>query len=855
MKRLLAFGLLLAFTALCVSCSSSKSADTGNSTEGTLISGSSKELSIYIFDYDTVAKNAVEKFNKDHRNVQIKATTVSSSSDEPRSKLMYGLNNSKGPDIILCGEDTLPNLSVYFGKGCFTDMNNLIAEDKSFKWADYFEKAMDFGVFGGKRYVIPLSFTIDTMYTTKELLDKAGINIDYQDMVVDRFSGLAKKFMVSSQGKDRFFYSHLNFGTLVQTSAKQFFNLEKKTADFEAKEFGELLDKYRLLSESASTKAVSVASAQKSDLFSGGKTLLFNKGSMGPRLAAMPYDSFVTETEPVLLPAPSADVKPHTIAKPEKYIGINSKCSNVKAAYDFIKLLLSKDYQDVDMMEGIPVNREAYNQAKDNSIKGLKGYDYWKSSGCNTSKALKTLLVQLDTLVGSIDRCWTTDEYVLTLINNEVNAYLAGNLTKENAVNNIKTKVESYFKSGFVSEVKSTDDEAPVDPMKTLTLYYFDPACYINHTKDVFEQENPGMKIKIKEFNSFGDYQTQTAVELMAGGGPDIVTLHLRSFNSVYKVINSSVLCQMDDYIKRYNVLNFDDYNTRLLDGGVYNGKRYYIPLHYYNSSLHSTKKWLEENNIRIDENNWTWDKLIEYSKAFMRKPENKNKYFLSANYCMYQMLVNWEDPLIDYEHKKSYFNTDTFKKLLRIYKELAPSVAPEGYRSKTGYCFSWGLDCSLDYKVSNVDYKQLGWGEIALVPTPTLSGKSIRRAVMDEGIGVNSKCRNKEAAFKFIKIAASYDMQRYWYTDGNSNGNISLPVNTKAFSDDLKGFVDSSSITTGLAEQAIQMQRTIEFCPIRDFNFIEMIQEMTEDYMTGDKTADQVAKEIDDKVTVFLNE
>lgn len=139
MKKYLAFALIVILIISSVACSSSKPSGDGNIKEGDLQNGSSKELSIYIFDYDTVAQKAVEKFNKDHRNVQIKATKVPSSSDELRSKLMYGLNNGKGPDIILCGEDTLPNLSVYFGKGSFVDMNSLIDADKSFKWADCFE--------------------------------------------------------------------------------------------------------------------------------------------------------------------------------------------------------------------------------------------------------------------------------------------------------------------------------------------------------------------------------------------------------------------------------------------------------------------------------------------------------------------------------------------------------------------------------------------------------------------------------------------------------------------------------------------------------------------------------------------
>ena len=179
MKKIIA-SILTAVTLMTVVACSSGSVNQKEIKESdTLKNGSSKELTMYIMDYDTTAKNAVEKFNNTHKNVQIKIKSFAMTAvDDLRSKLMYGLNNNQGPDIILCEQSLLPNLSVFLGKGSFCDLNTLINSDKSFKQSDYFEKVLEYGMYKGQRYVIPLSFKIGSLYTTKDILDRKSTRLN-----------------------------------------------------------------------------------------------------------------------------------------------------------------------------------------------------------------------------------------------------------------------------------------------------------------------------------------------------------------------------------------------------------------------------------------------------------------------------------------------------------------------------------------------------------------------------------------------------------------------------------------------------------------------------------------------------
>lgn len=279
-KSFMTFGLLLVFTTLCVSCSSGSGINTDADQGESLVSGNSKELTMYVMDYDTTTKSAVDKFNASHKEVQIKAKSLLSyPADSLSSKLTYEFNNGKAPDIILCKQDTLPNLSVFFGKGCFCDLNTLIENDKTFRLEDYFQKILDYGMYNGKRYIMPLSFKLDVLFTTKDLLVKSDPQINEINNTFDVFSEAAAKYMSNAGSEEKFFVSALDFCNLARTASVPFFDLEKKTASFEAKEFIDLLNQYKSVAGSICPSSMTAKSTDAGKVLAEGKALFLNSGT------------------------------------------------------------------------------------------------------------------------------------------------------------------------------------------------------------------------------------------------------------------------------------------------------------------------------------------------------------------------------------------------------------------------------------------------------------------------------------------------------------------------------------------------------------------------------------------------
>lgn len=114
-------------------------------------------------------------------------------------------------------------------------------------------------------------------------------------------------------------------------------------------------------------------------------------------------------------------------------------------------------------------------------------------------------------------------------------------------------------------------------------------------------------------------------------------------------------------------------------------------------------------------------------------------------------------------------------------------------------------------------------------------------------------------------------DIQSALDKHGNSNLTMGLPVNREAMDKDLKYFTSSScergtiydgtrdytprAIPESLALRLDTLNNSISSPANRDQAINKMINEGVQSYIEGKRTVEQAAKDIDDKVNLFLNE
>lgn len=123
--------------------------------------------------------------------------------------------------------------------------------------------------------------------------------------------------------------------------------------------------------------------------------------------------------------------------------------------------------------------------------------------------------------------------------------------------------------------------EADKKEENTITYYHYEP--HVSPVSILIYQynekcENVQNRINIVEFDNIEKMTSQLTTELMAGKGPDIITsaeLSLLS-SSTEKLIKQGVFANIDDIISNSedkDKLKLSDYNSNILDAGVYDGK------------------------------------------------------------------------------------------------------------------------------------------------------------------------------------------------------------------------------------------------------------------------------------------
>ena len=820
------------------------------------------KLSIYTTDGDEFSIKLISKYNDMyHSGIDDKKLSLNGQ-DGFSEKLWHDLLQGKGPDIIMCSPEDLPNLSVLIKKGVFIALDEMM---KDGKFKDLNSKVLDYGMYEGKRYTLPLSFKLDVMYTTMDVINKVGIKKDSWCLLKD-MPASAKAY--KQENSNVYLAPDIKMSSLVQTAETPFFDIEKKKASFDSAKFIELLKDYKAaLKEACPDKDARESMSSVNELYSDFGTGFFGMISAdtgGLTYITEPYSSFKKEADPVIISAPSAGDKAHNVAIPNRIIAINSKCKNLESAFELVKLALSKEVQSTGSLYSFPTNMQAYKQLKESLFKDRK----WSKGGCKQNSTIQKLFSQLDYMVNNIDRVSSLDTYILNMIDDKVKGYTEGAKSAEDIAKTIQESVDGYFKSGFVPVIyKETDKTSASKSSGKVSIYYWNMP-YVEYASTIFKEKYPEIGLDITSFtlNGYEEFRNRVTTEVMAGVGPDVVIFNSQIYKSCFfKVISNAlsknIFCDLNELIAEDKEFKLSDYRGNILDYGVFDGKRFFIPLHYSFSPAVTTKSKLKENGITIDKNNWTWDYLAQLAREFMSKNKGKGKYLIAGVIDFNDMLLNYEAPFIDYKNKVSKFNSDEFKKFLRIYKDIYSSIAPEqDIRSypNDSYVFDWGDQLhNPDLLKTKNSASIADTGEsLELVPYPSFDGRGSICAQVFDCVAINSISKNKTDAFKFIKVLLLPELN----SSHNSKGfytDILGTVNKAAFDVDLQHNMKASvnPLTVNLAEIYTNMIDEMKVPCIRDYQVYVIANEAVKDYIAGKKNEEQTAKEIDEKVSLLLNE
>ncbi len=382
-----------------------------------------------------------------------------------------------------------------------------------------------------------------------------------------------------------------------------------------------------------------------------------------------------------------------------------------------------------------------------------------------------------------------------------------------------------------------------------------------------------------------GALEQKIYLDLISGSGPDVIV----NMGDYEALRNGSVMEDLNRYINGENGLKRDEYFDNILRAFEKGGKLYHIPVEFYLSGLYVNSDLLPYTD------GWTYDEFIESARSLAAGDKAVSRS-MKHNDLLFYFLSTSLPRFVDYEKHTVDFENDDMRKILEATKEFGVKQIPseekykmenytvgqegeDGFVSGTfatdlsrerftnGITGSW--ECML-YQVSMVgQLREMLIGNGTFLGYPSYEKKSMAVGT-DLSMGISSMSKYKDLAWEFIKA--------YLEMDGDDAvGRGGLPLKKSAFAEECRydmesanklhdDFVKENPYLVGklpyfpevLAEDIDTLQSLAEKADTMisdDEAVFNIIAEEAAGYFAGDRTIDDVLKNIQNRAKLIVTE
>lgn len=400
--------------------------------------------------------------------------------------------------------------------------------------------------------------------------------------------------------------------------------------------------------------------------------------------------------------------------------------------------------------------------------------------------------------------------------------------------------------------------------------------CAKNHKKS--EQ------IEIVEFESEDEMNTRLSTEIMSRKGPDIISLDQKL--PFEKLIDSNVFADLNELInndKSDDKIDMNDYNDVVMNSGVYNDKRYFLPLFYAPDIAIVNKETL--NKFKISQNfDFAFDSFGSELSYYLKNKKDEPFYWIgSGGRIFFNQFIN---SYVDCFNKKSYLDTDEFNNNLDIVTEIAKNdmafdIQNQGvyYNGIDNYegIFSVSYSDTISAISTQLCYNKIQ-GENPIILPNARKDKNTVSAYAQCAFAVNDNSKHKDKILNFIKYVLSEDVQKYWCNAEYTTFLAAIPVNKKAFASETEDAykaviyseiytdeIDDETVSKLLKEsvdESLEAINNINSCSIYSYKTIgnnyynsTVIGEIVDDYLNDKITKQKFLRQLKSATNIYLTE
>ena len=391
-----------------------------------------------------------------------------------------------------------------------------------------------------------------------------------------------------------------------------------------------------------------------------------------------------------------------------------------------------------------------------------------------------------------------------------------------------------------------------------------------------FRELHPDAEIIINNFDCDPEkYQQQVSTQLMAGTGDDLIDA--TGFLEL-SMLDSGLFADIYPLMRNDPDFNEDDYYMNVFEAMSSGGKLYQFPVLFFYDLIGVNNTFAPELAEQFRQyDTISYRQLITLYDS-LADPGGRE---LCRDVDAYTALYNNINTFIDLENKTCDFQTPEF---IALISEAKAATDPEKIRrGELGYTYGWSIEAGRTFAQTLAEQaqkelffrNQSGLIELYIpglfdeifthfIPLTDERGK-IGMTPLDSYL-INNASENKDLAWEFLKYLTTAAYEDPWNTDGFYVNKAAFQQNVIAcsktwenFSQQLAGYsidIDEAAVAAQIIEtldhyNSLPMTNKFAAASILPDIYMPLIQS----FYDGRMTAEQVASELQNKVSLYLME
>lgn len=421
------------------------------------------------------------------------------------------------------------------------------------------------------------------------------------------------------------------------------------------------------------------------------------------------------------------------------------------------------------------------------------------------------------------------------------------------------------------------EDQVDLKESKELVVYRY-PLLgeQLDFAVEQFKKQYPDVEIEYRDFGDASDpnasdqYAEILQGELAAGKGPDIIVAPTYAISSDFsKTEETGAFLDVRAKLMQDTELSMDMFVDRWLSIGGVGEQQCFIPLSYQTRVLFADQTVLQENGVECE----TLSDPVGFHSTIDRWMETKEgdmTLWDAHSYGLWLVLPWCGAEAVDYENHTLNLNDD-FRNTMELYKSLYDSdmVKPQSegwvdlysnvYSGEAGRNLSQGMHLFLlgqENLLSLTDFRAIEEESRIMLPFPSYTGKNV--AEVCDVACINATSQNTENAYNFLKILLSDNVQIRWRAFPVNKDALSSAIteSTSAqYTDDMGNVLTTALTVEEKKQYTTLITENLEWhLPVAE-GVSNIIWETMEPYFQNSQTYDICLQELENRLTIYLDE